>query len=671
MKLVGAFSGRVLVSVLFIVWLLPHAAGQIPDTWQPIPKEDLALKDNPSNPGSAAMILERQIYTDDEKRVQKEWIRIKVFTEEGRSYADVQIPYLGKSVTVEDIRGRTVRSDGTEIPFNGAIFDNMIVKYKRFRFNAKTFTLPGVESGSVIEYVYTMRWREKLPDYVRNPRGYFFQEAWTVPSTTWTLQQGLFTRHSVFVLKPVKSGHIGWAKLRFKVDARPSSQPDGTLRMEVADVPALEKEDYMPPESMLTSRVHLYYEVGFVSEHEYWRNWGKMRAQNAEKFVEKTKFLEREANDIAPASEPAEARLRKLYARVQQIRYLSYETAKSEGEIKREHLAANKSAEDVYRHGYAYTNEINFLFTALARSAGFDANIVEIVSRDSGLFEREVLDGTQFNGMVVLVRLNGKSLFFDPATRFCPYGMVPWYETDTTGVAWDKNGGEIVKPVAPTGDASTIERKAELTLQADGALEGNLEVEFSGQEAMELRTSAADEDDGGRKKIIEDTVKRWATAGTTVDVGSVNSWTDAEQSLKIQCHIRFPRFAILSRRRIVLPASVFHVESSNPVPQSYRVEPVYFAYGHSEVDKVTIFIPPGYLVEATPGNVDYQGTIGTLHCERTNHAGTLRLNRQSVRSGYFFATENYKSLRQYYEQLRQIDAQSVVLRREEAAQSKQ
>src|SRR6516165_1287633 len=53
---------------------IPELHGQVPDAWQPVPKDDLALKDNPTDPGSSAMILERQVYTDDEKRIQTEWI---------------------------------------------------------------------------------------------------------------------------------------------------------------------------------------------------------------------------------------------------------------------------------------------------------------------------------------------------------------------------------------------------------------------------------------------------------------------------------------------------------------------------------------------------------------------------------------------------------------------
>src|SRR5947208_511608 len=124
---------------------VPSVRAQIADSVQVVPKDDLALKDNPADPGSAAMILERQVSTDDEKRLQTEWVRIKVFTEEARSYADVQIPYRVKNTSIEDIRGRTVRADGTIIPFSGLTFDKVVAKYKKYRYDAKTFTLPGVE----------------------------------------------------------------------------------------------------------------------------------------------------------------------------------------------------------------------------------------------------------------------------------------------------------------------------------------------------------------------------------------------------------------------------------------------------------------------------------------------------------------------------------------------
>jgi len=654
---------------LFVVCLLltvPELPGQVFDTWQPVPKDDLALKDNPANPGSSAMILERQIYTDDEKRIQTEWLRIKVLTEEGKAYADIEIPYFAKSTTIGDIRGRTVQPDGTVIIFNGTIFDKVVAKYRRLRYEAKAFTLPGVEVGSVIEYTYTMRWKESLPDYVRHPAGYLFQEGWTIPTTTWTIQNQLFTRHAVFVLRPVKGGRLVSARVRLP-DTNPTWQPDGTARMEVNNIAAIEQEEYMPPESMLNSRVHFYYMVGPVGA--YWNEFGKAQAKRAEKLIEKTSFLERAANEIAPPSDPPQARLRKLYARVQQIRYLSYEPSKTEKEVKREHLAENKSAEDILRHGYGSANEINFLFTALARAAGFDASIVQVVDRASARFEPDVLDTSQLNAIVVLVDLKGENLYLDPASRFCPYGLLPWFESDTKGVKWDKFGGALLDVHAPADESSAIERTAELKLQPDGSLDGNLDLVFTGQEALDRRLAAFDEDETGRRKLLEDEIKELTPPGVKIDVDSVTGWQDSEQPLRVKCRFHALRFAVLTHQRMLFPMAVFQANRKSPLAHSKRMQPVYFRHGYSEVDKITISMPAGYRLEAIPSEADLKTPFAAFQTKRTGEAGLVRLERHAVISRYYFPPESYGGLRQYFEQLRQSDAENVVLHGVEAAQA--
>jgi hypothetical protein len=646
--------------------IVPKLPGQIADAWQPVPKDDLALKDNPANPGSSAMILERQVYTDDEKRVQTEWVRIKVLTEAGRTYADVEIPYLVKSTSVEEIRGRTVRPDGTVIPFSGAVFDRVVARYKKFRYETKTFTLPGVEVGSVIEYAYAVRWRERLPDYVRHPSNYIVQDGWTIPTTTWIVQQGLFTRHAAFRLRPVKGGRLDFAKVRLP-DNFPSWQPDGTMRMELNNVAAIEEEEHMPPESFLNGRVHFYYTVGYIGD--YWRTISKARAEMAQKFIEKTHFLERTANNIAPPSDPPETRLRKLYARVQQVRYLSYEPSRTEKEGKREHLSENKSAEDILRHNYGYVNEINFLFAALARSAGFDASIVEVVNRASTIFEPQVLDASQLNAMVVLVRLKGESLYFDPATRFCAYGVVPWFESGTLGVRWDMLGGNVLEVHAPAIESAAIERTAELKLQPDGSLEGTLEIVFTGQEALDRRLSASNEDDAGRRKLLEDEVKELTPPGATIDLDAVSGWQDSEQPLRIRCRLRAPRFAALTRRRMLFPMAVFQANRKNLFTHAYRVQPVYFQHGYREIDKITISIPAGYRLEALPSEAEDKTSFAAFHAKRSSEAGLLRLERQAEMSGYSFPVQSYGSLREYFEKLRQSDAENVVLHKVDSAQA--
>jgi hypothetical protein len=633
----------------------------VADAWQPIPQEDLDLKDNPANPGSSAMILERQVFTDDEKRLQTEWVQIKIFTEAGKENADIQIPYGVKKTSVENIRGRTVRADGTVIPFSGAVFDKVAVRYKKYRYNVKAFTLPGVEVGSIIEYSFGVRWKEQFPDVVAHSEAYIVTHPWTFPTTTWTVQQELFTRHAVFSIRPIKGGHLSYARVRLS-DSSPSSQPDGTMRMEVKNVPAIEHEEFMPPESMLNSRVHLYYSIGYLGN--YWSTVSEYAAKGAEKFVEKSHFLEQAARQIAPVADPPEIRLKKLYARVQQVRYLSYDR-----DADTLNLSQNKSADDVFRHNYGYGNEINYLFTALARSAGFDASIVDVANRAYNAFNPNVLDESQLNAKIVLVRLNNENIYFDPATRFCPYGMIPWYEDDTSGVRWDKLGGDVLQVRSSASKLSTIERHAQLKIQPDGALEGSLEIVYTGQDALELRLSAYEEDDAGRRKIAEDQVKELTPAGVTVDVNSVTGWLDSEQPLRIQCHLHAARFASLTPRRMLFPMAIFQLHEKNPYNKIYRANPVYLQYGYLRKDLITISMPSEFQLESMPPDTSEETEFASIHLKHTSQGAVLKLERQRELTGYYIPLPYYGSLRDFSEKVRRSDAENVVLRKIEPSRT--
>ena len=61
------------------------------DDWLPIPPEDLALKDNPLNPGAHAMILYRENSIDAKASSVVRIRRIKIFTEEGKKCGDVKL----------------------------------------------------------------------------------------------------------------------------------------------------------------------------------------------------------------------------------------------------------------------------------------------------------------------------------------------------------------------------------------------------------------------------------------------------------------------------------------------------------------------------------------------------------------------------------------------------
>jgi hypothetical protein len=78
-----------LAALLSLALTMPARA----DEWQPVSPGDLQMKEEPKAPKAAAIFLYRQVDRDDANSIESIYSRIKVLTDEGRKYANVEIPY--------------------------------------------------------------------------------------------------------------------------------------------------------------------------------------------------------------------------------------------------------------------------------------------------------------------------------------------------------------------------------------------------------------------------------------------------------------------------------------------------------------------------------------------------------------------------------------------------
>ena len=97
------------------------------------------MTSEPLAPGAPAVILYRQVERDDNGRTSHEdnYVRIKILTEEGRKFADVEIPFFKVSEDIVHIRARTIRPDGSAVEFDGKVFEKSIVKGKGMKYLAR------------------------------------------------------------------------------------------------------------------------------------------------------------------------------------------------------------------------------------------------------------------------------------------------------------------------------------------------------------------------------------------------------------------------------------------------------------------------------------------------------------------------------------------------------
>ena len=620
--------------------------------------DDLELKDNPARPDSSAMLLDRDSEHDDVQGVRSEYYRIKVFKEEGRKFANIEIPYVEKIDEVRDFRARTIRSDGTAIEFNGEILDKLIVKSKRLRYQAKVITLSDVGPGSIIEYSYKLAWHPHIPDLLKHPNAYLIDGTYSFPTVRWTLQHELFTRHARFRLRYLPNANLQWTLVQPPPNAGVVRKGDGTAELEVHNIPPLENEEFVPPEDMFNSRVHFFYMVGLATAESFWRDEARRQGTEVDKFIGHSKKIERALAGIVSPQDSPETKVRKIYARVQQLRYLSYESRKSGQENKRENIKPNKNVEEVWERGYASTNDINYLFVALLRAAGFEATLAQLASRSHSILDPQIPDATQLNATVVMVRVGDKDLFLDPATRFCPYGLLPWEETGVhalwLGAVWH----DFPRIPGRSSDTAVTKRTAAVKLLVDGTLKGVVHLTYSGQEALKKRLSLYDEDEGGRRKALEEEIKQWLPASAVVEVSKAEPWESSEDDLRVEGAFTVPEFATVSGRRLIFPLAVFQSNETSPFQSDKRTYPIYFEYAYQTRDDIECAFPEGFQPEAQPKPFTYDNNFFHYRC---NFSPELKFTRSMQLEGFIFERGMYTLVKRGYEQMITGDHGSTIV----------
>jgi hypothetical protein len=612
--------------------------------------EELAMKSVAMAPGAPAVILDWVQRNDDVYFQSSEYVRIKILTDEGRKYGDVSIPYLPKYWDMRHIDARVTKPDGTIVPFNGKIYDKTVVKLGGTHVVSKTFSIPDLQPGCILEYRYDLIMREK---FVVNSRFTLQHELAVVRELVWVrAYEKQFT--SYFLFKGLPEGK------------RPVRVGDH-FELELQNVPAFEKESYSPPEKELKPWVNFFYiEGGLIDPGVFWSNQGQLLTAQIEKFVGNGGGLRDQASALIATAATPEAKLRKLYERAQQIRNLTFEDEKSDAEQAL--LKENKSAGDVLRNGYGTANDISRAFAALARAAGFDADQICVGERDESFFSQSLPVASQLKAEVTQITIDGKKLYLDAGTPGAPFGIMAWQKSHVPGllVTPRSRAAWVMTPEARPSDAK-LARKAALRIE-NGAIKAKVTVTFDGQEALARRVKNHNDDDAATRKALVEMAKEWFH-DATVAITGVSNMKAFEGPVVVALDIDAPALGSFAGSRAVIPLSVFGVSSKNPFAPAARKHPIYFPYAWTEEDDVTIDVPEGYTIESLPADMTYDVTTAAYSTRYKRDGKSVHFSRSFEVRSLFFPAESYGALRNFFAKVTTADQEQIVLKKQAAAGS--
>ena len=608
------------------------------------------MKQVPGNPGADAIQLYYADFINDEEQTEFFYARIKVLNEKGKSHADVEL-VIPQEGSISGLKARTIQPDGKITEFTGKPFQKTVIKARGVKVLAKSFTMPEVNVGSIIEYKYKIQW------------------PWIITDNSWTIQHELYTVKESFRMKPYSGGLEGFEN-GYQVAALYSHMPNnvkpvqkgGGYELDVENMPAFESEGYMPPQEDLKPQMRFFYiNMGNSTADKFWQDAGRKWNEDVDHFIGNRKEIaQASAQAIGNETDP-EQKLRKLYARAQQIRNLSYERERTDVELKKEKLKLNQNSGDVLARGTGDREDITRFFVALARAAGFEASIVRVSNRQNKFFDKGLLSRRQLDSEIAVVNQAGKDVYLDPGTMFCPYGYLRWIRTSTQGIKLDKKGGVFVMAPPATYDKSTIRRNAEMVLDRDGSLTGTVTVRFEGGDALEHRLDELQTDEAGRKKDLEDELQGWLPTGAIIKLTKAEGWDASDAPLIATFSVNMPGYASTAGKRLLVPTYLFQARQMDAFKHVDRKFPVYFPYAFSESDKVSITLPAGYTLENAPqqetARLSYAAYQNLAQCD-----GKQLLTQRILQvNGIFFRLEQYPEMKTFFGKVQAGDEQQAVL----------
>lgn len=639
--------------VLCLLFFAAPAVMAAGEEWRPVDPAQLTQKTPVVEKDADAEAIFWEVRIDDGSQgelVKSHYVRIKIFTERGKdAQSKIDIPYLNYT-KIKDIAARTIKPDGSIIELKKEdIFEQTQVKISGIKLKTKSFAMPGIELGSIIEY----RWREVSDGAWANRVRLHFQRDIPVQDVTYYVKPRFGMRYMPF--------HVP-DSVRFTKDK------NGFHRISMSNVPAFREEPRMPPEDQVRPWILIYYTQDTnQSPQAYWMDVGRGIHEFLKPYMKANDEVKKASAEIVGDAASPEQKLERLFEFCRtKIKNVSDDASGMTPE-QRQKMKVNKSPSDTLKRGMGNSGDIDLLFAALATAAGFEARLALTGDRSDIFFDQSFANALFLKPSSIAVRVGDQWHFYNPGYSYAPVGMLRWQEEGQDALISDSKEPVWVKTPMSPPEKTLEKRTAKLKLSEDGTLEGDVRVEYLGHFGSDRKEYNDDDSPTEREETLRQSIKsRMDTAEiTNIKIENVQ---DPIKPFAYEYHVRIPGYAQRTGKRLFLQPALFQRGVSALFSSPIRQHEVYFHYPWSEQDEVTIELPQGYVLESPDAPAPFQAqkiSEYKVNIKASKDQRLLIYNRSFYFGGneaILFPAANYHLLKDYFDRVYKADNHAITLK---------
>lgn len=668
------FSALKRKSLLFFLLIFPlifpnQVLFAADDSWLPVTPEELLMKTPKVEPDADAEAIFWEVRIDDSSQSDlslRHYVRVKIYTERGREkYSKFDIPYT-KGVRIKDLAARVITSDNTVTEIKKEdIFDREIFKAGGVKIKAKSFAVPNIAPGVIVEY----RYKEAIDD--AGATGMRLQ-----------FQRDIPVQNLSYYYKPYNNREPNYQSYNLR-DTTFVKDKKGFYLATRQNVPAFKEEPRMPPEDNVrpwmllqgtglsivsASAFSINYTVKDPSSPG--RYWGGVSLERGAivRFMNKpNKDIKKMAEELTAGAVTPDEKLAKLYEFCQtQIKNTDFDTSLTDEQRRK--LPEVNSLSDVLKRKSASSQFIDMLFGALANSLGMETRIVYSGHRGNMIFTPEMTNEKLIHFTGVAVKVGDKFKIYNPCTPFIAPEQLAWFEEGVWALLVGENSYLWMETPFSDHRKTKMKRVGKFKLTEDGTLEGTVNVQYDGQFNILYKLENYDETSDKRLESLKNEIKSQMTTAEISDMSLENADTSMKPII-YSYRVKIPNYAQKTGKRLFLQPGFFKYGTNPQFNSANRKYSIYFRYPWSEQDEVEIEYPKNFDLENadSPGQLSDPQKIGQLDIKMFVNKDTSKITYK--RDFYFgnggnvlFPAASYPALKMMFDAFDKADAHAITLK---------